>query len=74
MTDQALDLVSLDDAVVELRVSRPTLFRRIDDNALSRYKKLGDNRIYLLRSDVEMLKQPRVTPVRVTRPNRKAAP
>ena len=56
------DLLSIDRAVDEFGVSRSTLFRLIADAKVSRYRRAGDRRSYVSRTEVSAVLEFRAVP------------
>ena len=53
------DLLSVDEAVVEFRRSRKTIFGWLRDGRLTRYRSEGDRRTLVSRSELRQLVEPR---------------
>jgi excisionase family DNA binding protein len=55
------------DAAAEIGVSRPTLYRLIEQRGVKKYKIPGQRRTQIRRADLEILKAPQELGVRVSR-------
>jgi hypothetical protein len=62
------DLLSVDEAVVEFRRSRKTIFGWLQEGRLTRYRSEGDRRTLVSRRELRKLVEPRSTPARESRP------
>ncbi|MGK2966637.1 MAG: helix-turn-helix transcriptional regulator [Tepidiformaceae bacterium] len=49
------DLITVDDALDALGISRATLYRALKANDVPRYKRIGDRKTYVSRSEVAAL-------------------